>query len=443
MGDAKKRIETTFRYWYNSHFALVLESVFIGLAVGVTIAVFRFALGRVEAMRLKLYDALPHLSPLFLALWILALAAVGLFLGWASGRFPMIRGSGIPQVKGALMRKMTLNWAVELPMKIICGLLGLGAGLSMGREGPCIQIGAYMGKGVLSVFRRPNIERRFLVLAASAAGVAGAFNAPLASLFFVAEEMRAELSPLFLACAMGSAVLSDAVAGIMGEPVPVFNFREIRVLPYADLHWVLLLGILCGLLGAVFKRSLYTSLDLYDRLRVPPLARPVIPLLLSVPLAFFLPDITGGGQSLILSLSHQGRALSVVVLLLAAKIAFTALCYGSGTAGGIFLPFLACGALTGVGLGETLSLFGLIDADQSLNFLILGMAAFFTSVVGAPLTGIVLILEMTANFNHMGNLLLVCFASFVTANLIGSRPVYTVLLERMIHQSVEKEDKWL
>jgi H+/Cl- antiporter ClcA len=338
---------------------------------------------------------------------------------------------------------MTLNWAFELPLKIITGLLGLGAGLSLGREGPSIQIGAYVGKGVLTFLRRPNTERKFLVLAASAAGVAGAFNAPLAAMFFVAEEMQAALSPLFLACAMGAAVTADAVAGLLGEPVPVFNFKAITVLPLSDFPWIILLGILCGILGDVFKRSLYASLNLYDRLRIPFIVRPVIALMVSVPLIFYCADVTGGGQALIESLSVKEYALSTIVLLLGVKILFTALCYGTGTSGGIFLPFLACGALTGVGLGKALALFGMISADQSLNFLILGMAAFFTSVVGAPLTGIVLILEMSANFNHMGNLLMVSFVSFVTANLIGSRPVYHVLLERLTHEHAQREEKWI
>jgi H+/Cl- antiporter ClcA len=338
---------------------------------------------------------------------------------------------------------MTLNWVPELPMKIITGLLGLGAGLSLGREGPSIQIGAYVGKGVLTVFRRPNTERKFLVLAASAAGVAGAFNAPLAALFFVAEEMQASFSPRVLACAMGSAVTADAVASLLGEPVPVFNFKEISVLPMSAFGYVILLGVVCGLLGDVFKRSLYASLNLYDRLRIPQTFRPIIPLLLSVPLAFFLTDVIGGGQTLIEALSARHYALPAIALLLAVKMAFTALCYGSGTSGGIFLPFLACGALTGVGVGELLTMTGAVSDGQSLNFLILGMAAFFTAVVGAPLTGIVLILEMSGNFNHLGNLLMVSFFAFVTSNLIGSRPVYHVLLERLTHERTEREEKWI
>jgi hypothetical protein len=124
--------------------------------------------------------------------------------------------------------------------------------------------------------------------------------------------------------------------------------------------------------------------------------------------------------------------LGSIALLLAVKLAFTALSYGSGAAGGIFLPLLVCGALLGDGFGKVLVLFGHASADQSLNFMILGMAAFFTAVVKAPVTGAVLILEMSGNFNHLGGLVLACLAAFVAADLLGSRSVYDVLLERVL-----------
>jgi H+/Cl- antiporter ClcA len=214
---------------------------------------------------------------------------------------------------------------------------------------------------------------------------------------------------------------------------PVFDFKEIAVLPLENFPSIALLGILCALLGSLFKGSLYTSLNLYDRLRVPPLVRPLIPLLVSVPLGFFLFDISGGGHALIESLSHEERGLALIGLLLAGKIFFTALCYGSGTSGGIFLPLLACGALTGAGLGKLLAMAGFAVESQTLNYVILGMAAFFTGVVKAPVTAIVLILEMSGSFRHLGGLVLASFSAFVASEMTGSRPVYEVLLERLVH----------
>jgi H+/Cl- antiporter ClcA len=346
----------------------------------------------------------------------------------------MIKGSGIPQIKGVLHRDLTLNWTQELPLKIITGILGIGAGLSLGREGPSIQIGAYVGLGMLTLFRRPYRERKVLVTAASAAGIAAAFNAPLAGVLFVLEELQPNFSPIFIACAMGASMTADAVAGYFFGLGPVFDFRNIAVLPLRFIPWVILLGILCGLLGDLFKRLLYFFLNFYDRFKIPQTVRPVLPLLASVPLGLFLFDATGGGHSLIETLSQEHQAFGFILLLFAVKLLFTTLCYGSGTSGGIFLPLLACGALVGDGLGELLASAGFISNAQTLNFLILGMAAYFAGVVKAPVTGMILILEMCGNFNHLSSLVLVSLSAFVTSELIASRPVYETLLERLLKQ---------
>jgi H+/Cl- antiporter ClcA len=418
--------------WYESRLAVILEGVLIGAAAGGAVVFFRYVLSRGEDFRRSFYQALPGFPPSRILLWIGGLAAAGLFMGWAVKARPMIRGSGIPQVKGALLGRLSLDWGPELPLKLLTGILALGAGLSLGREGPSIQIGAYVGLGVLTLFRRPGRERKYLVAAASSAGLAAAFNAPLAGLLFALEELQPGFSPLFIACAMGSAMAANTVAGFAFGFKPVFNFNPVPALPLENLPWVLVLGLICGLLGALFKASLYGSLGLYDRLRIPPVLRPLIPLLASVPAGLFLFDITGGGHGLIESLSQTERALGLIVLLFAGKLLFTALCYGSGAPGGIFLPLLTCGALAGSALGMTLSGAGLVDGGRLLNFIILGMAGFFAATVQAPVTGIVLILEMSGDFNHLSSLVLVSFSAFVTVEILGSRPVYAVLLKRIL-----------
>jgi H+/Cl- antiporter ClcA len=436
MLKRRTNIPLLLRQWYASRLAVVLESILIGIATGFVIVLFRGILSRSDALRQTLYSrlaAMPApLLPRWTALWCLALIPPGLFLGLCSKKFPMIKGSGIPQVKGALNRLCSLNWAPELPLKFITGALGLGLGLSLGREGPSIQMGAYMGKGVLSVFRRPHRERKTLITAASAAGVAAAFNAPLAGVLFALEELQAGFSPAIIACCMGAAMAADLTAGWFFGLQPIFDFRYVQVLPLKSFQWIVLLGVLCGLLGDIFKRSLYLSQDIYARLHIPEIIRPVLPLLISVPLGFYFFDITGGGHNLIESLPRGGRSPELILLLLAGKIIFTALCYGSGTSGGIFLPLLACGALTGDGLGLLLNRLGCLAGGQNLNLMIMGMAAFFTGAVGAPVTGIVLILEMSGNFNHLSGLVLVCLSAFVTTLLINSRPVYEALLARFL-----------
>ncbi|MDR0708247.1 MAG: ClC family H(+)/Cl(-) exchange transporter [Treponema sp.] len=419
-------------FHFPSRLAIVVESVIIGLAAGFVIAGFRFALRQADIFRLRLYDALKTLPACWTVLWALALAALGALLGLAAHRFPMIKGSGIPQIKGSLTRRMALAWAPELPLKFITGIAGLGAGLSLGREGPSIQIAAYVGIGILTLFRRPWAERTFLVSAASAAGLSAAFNAPFAGILFALEELRLHFSPLALVCAMGASVAAAAAASFFFGQAPIFDFRSITPLPLRHIPWIILLGILCAALGDVFKRSLYLSQDFYQKLHIHQIIRPILPLLLSIPLCFYLYDSTGGGHSAIESLSIENRTLQTLMLLFAGKLLFTAVSYGSGASGGIFLPLLTCGAFLGDLTGDLLYKSGFIADGQNLNYMILGMAAFFSAVVKAPVTGVALIIEMSGAFNLMGSLILVSLTAFVTSELIASPPVYATLLERML-----------
>ncbi|GHV73530.1 voltage-gated chloride channel [Spirochaetia bacterium] len=433
MRKPKTRIEKAMRLWYDTRLAVVLESVLIGFMVGLVIVLFRILLGRANTLRAWLYGTfLPGKPWYWIAGLILALCLIGLFLGWAAKVRPMIRGSGIPQIKGVLIRELSLDWAPELPLKFVTSVLGLGAGLSLGHEGPSVLIGAYVGMGMLTLFRRPHHERKILFSAASAAGISAAFNAPLAGMMFIMEEMQSSFSPLVLACSMGASMAADVAAGYFFGLKPAFNFRHITLLPLHIFPWVVLLGILCALLGDLFKRLLYGSLDLYDTLHIPQALRPILPLLVSIPLGFFLIDVTGGGHSLIDSLYDINRTLRMIVLLLAVKMLFTAFSFGSGTSGGIFLPILACGALVGSIMGKLLLGFGFIQDAQTLNFMLLGTCALFTAVFKAPVTGIVLIMEMSGSFNHMVSLVLAALSAFVTTDVIASRGVYSVLLERTL-----------
>jgi H+/Cl- antiporter ClcA len=432
MEKSLENITLPIKYGYRSRLAVVIESIIIGFVVGFVIVFFRLSLVKADELRRRFYIFLTNAPVYWIVLWAVLLALIGLFLGWVAKKRPMIKGSGVPQTKGYLIREMSMEWAPELPLKLITGILGLGAGLSLGREGPSILIGAYVGLAVLTLFRRPYAERKSLVTAAAAAGMAAAFNAPLAGVLFAIEEMQCGFSALNIACAMGASMAADAVAGFFFGLGPIFDFRSMQLLSLSALPWVVLLGVLCGLLGDLFKRSLYCSLNLYDRLHIPQVMRPVLPLLVSIPLGFYFYDITGGGHNLIESLSQEQPVLKMIALLFLGKLLFTALCYGSGTSGGIFLPFLSCGALTGTALGIILNMMGFIDSSHNLNFMILGMAGFFTAVVKAPVTGIILILEMSGNMNHLGSLVLVSLSAYVTTEVIVSRPVYAVLLERAL-----------
>ncbi|MCA1949543.1 MAG: ClC family H(+)/Cl(-) exchange transporter [Treponema sp.] len=427
---------TLLRRLYFSRIGLVVESALIGLASGLVVSLFRMALVQADRLRLTWYQRLT--TVIYYGQWyligleILVFIVLGLFLGWMSLWRPMARGSGIPQLKGYFEGHLTFRWFSELLVKITSGILGIGAGLSLGREGPSVQIGSYVGMGILARSERPAVEKKFLITAGASAGLAAAFNAPLAGVLFALEELHHVFSPLLLTCTLAASMTADMVAGYFFGMHPVFNFRALRLLPINLYPWIIVLGVLSALGADLFKRALFGIQDFYKRLPVPRFMWPILPLLTSVPLGIYLFDVTGGGHPLIESLTVMQRTLSMLAFLFFIKLLFTALSYGAGTAGGIFLPLLVCGALLGTFTGQVLYVLGYIDELYILNFLILGMASFFTAVVKAPVTGAVLILEMSGNFNHFGGLMLVCLVAYVISDIIVSQPVYDVLFARLL-----------
>ncbi len=434
----------------NSKTILIFQSIAVGLLTGLVVLLFRLGLNRGEAFRSMVYASLGATAGAPQILLIIALAGIltllGLALGLLSVRYPMIKGSGIPQIKGELLGKMNHSWIPELPLKMVSGIAAIGAGLSLGREGPSVQMGAYTGKAfsyIRTVFGKTGepsaVERRYLFISGASAGLAAAFNAPLAGVLFVLEELHKHFSPLLLACVMGACLAGDLVSGTIFGLKPAFSFPAIAPLSFSLFPWLVALGMITAIGGDLFKRSLYAAQDLYKKMPIPDWTRPVIPMLASIPVGLFLFDASGGGHQLIEQLAHGQYTIGALALLFTVKLLFTALCYGAGTAGGIFLPLLACGALLGTFVGTLLCSAGLCTEIEIVNFLILGMAACFTAVVRAPVTGAVLILEMSGNLSHLGSLVLVCLSAQITAELLRSRPVYDALLRRQLDAQQDKK----
>lgn len=323
-------------------------------------------------------------------------------------------------------------WYKVLVSKFLGGVLGIGAGMSLGREGPSVQLGACVAQALGS--KRSELEQRFLLAAGGGAGLAAAFNAPLAGIVFCLEELVRHVSAQVLMSAMAAAVSAAAVVQLFFGSSPIFHIGELPVLPLAEYGWLLLLGSGLGFLALGFNKTLLLSLDIYDRLGWPVTVRIALPLFGAALLGFFLPQILGGGNALVDSLVSEEYLLSFLVILFVGKFLFTMLCFGSGAPGGIFLPMLVLGALGGAA-GSHFFLFLGADSSYAVNFIVLGMAAYFAAVVKSPVTGSILIMEMTGSFQHILSLSCVSMAAFLTADILGGGPVYEQLLARSLSRS--------
>ncbi len=408
------------------------KALAIGLVAGIISSAFRESLQWAETHRI---GWLQQLSPVGSLLASLLLGAAGGGLGlWLVRRFaPEASGSGIPHIKSVVLGEEELRWWRVLPVKFFGGLASIGGGLALGREGPTIQIGGATGLMVAKWFRvRPGEgERKALICAGAGAGLAAAFNAPLAGVIFVLEELHGAFTPVIFVAAFLACVTADVVCRIMTGETPVFGLHGMPVPSLNALPVALVVGVMAGFGGVVFNRCLLASLDAFDRLkRWPPLAVGALTGLVIGLASWIYPQVSGSG-SLLAERALAGEfSIRMVVVLIAARFVLTMISYGSCSAGGIFAPLLVIGALGGLAVGNTAHSLAPAWAEHPEVFAVLGMGALLTAIVRAPLTGIVLMIELTGKYDYMLPLLVSCLVAYGIAEGLRNLPIYEALRER-------------
>lgn len=409
---------------------IYLYSVAVGVFSGFIIVLYRTAISFFEAIRIKHTQQILHSLP-SLFIWILVSLLCGVTVAFLVKYAPLITGSGIPQIKAMLLRRIKLNWIKELPAKLLGGSLALGIGFSLGREGPSVQLGALTGEAFGKISEK-NEYSRYLVTAGAAAGISAAFNAPLAGVLFCLEELHRNISPIMLTCSLISAFCANVVMNFFYGNSPVFSVKLLHILPL-DLYpsTILTIGIATGFLGSVFNRGLLLFQRLFSRVIASQSLRIIISFPLIALAAVIFSHIAGGGDKLIALTSKEGIATVVILFLLAGKILITLFSYASGTPGGIFLPMLAIGSLIGSACSAFLVFIGNPSGYYN-NYLLLGMVGFFTAVVRAPITGAVLITEMGGSFSHFPAFILVSLIASLVAETLNTKPVYDLLLHQII-----------
>jgi CIC family chloride channel protein len=273
-----------------------------------------------------------------------------------------------------------------------------------------------------------------LIAAGAGAGLAAAFNAPLSGLIFVLEEVRRDFHPTVFGSAFIAAAVSDIVIRLSSGAFPVFSIPNYPTPPMESLPMFAILGVLAGLLGVAYNRGLLGTMDWFDRLQSQSalgalgVAAAVGALVGLV--GWFAPLMIGGGHSLAETVLAGQFALAAIPLWFLMRFVLTLTSYSTGTAGGIFAPLLALGALLGLAIGEIGHLVTPAAVPIPAVFAVVGMAAYFAAIVRAPLTGIALIVEMTGNYQQMLPLLVSCFCAYAVAEWLKDLPIYEALLER-------------
>jgi CIC family chloride channel protein len=416
---------------------ILLKALLVGLSTGLIASAFRILLQWSEVHRIALLEKLSPWSGLAVAL---GLGAAGGGVGlWLVRRFaPEVAGSGIPHLKAIVLGERTMNWRRVLPTKFFAGLAGIGGGLALGREGPTIQMGGATGMMVSEWLRVKSGEgeRKALLCAGAGAGLAAAFNAPLAGMIFVLEELQVRLTPVVFVAAFLAAVGADVVCRMLTGETPVFSLRELPAPTLRAVPVALLLGVICGLGGVIFNRALRKSLDLFDRLKHwPPFAVGALAGAGAGLAGWIYPGIAGSGSALAERAVVGEIAVKWLMPLLVARFFLTMWSYGSGAAGGIFAPLLVIGALGGLAVGHLAHRFAPAWAGHPEIFAVIGMGGLLTSIVRAPLTGIVLMIELTGKYDFMLPLLVCCLVAYGVAEALNDEPIYEALLERSRHHA--------
>lgn len=420
---------------------LITEGLCVGLIGGFIVLLYRVALTFAGNWLIKILSYIKG-NPFRCAVWFLILMA----LAWIVGRLvkwePMISGSGIPQVEGEVSGRLSQNWKRVLPAKFAGGFLCMLGGLSLGREGPSIQLGAMAGQGISRALGRGKREEKFLMTCGASAGLSAAFHAPLAGMMFAVEEIHKTFSIPILLPVMTASVTADYMASHILGLDPVFHFQITEYLPQ-NYYWLLiLLGILVGVSGVFYNWGMLKAQELYRKIPfLKETGRLLIAFLTAGVLGLVMPSVLGSGSGLIVSLTKGEMVLGMVVLTLVVKFLFSAVSFGSGAPGGIFFPLLILGALLGAVFAMTGAEFFGLDPVYINNFVLLGMTGFFTAIVRAPLTGIILLFEMSGSISQMLSLSIVSVTAYIVATLMRSEPIYDSLLKRILKADTIVHDK--
>ena len=411
---------------------LYLAATLVGVLAGLVGALFHGVLDQAAAFRGTLHGALGGAPfPGWLLLMLLG-ALVLVIAQWLVRRFaPETAGSGVQEVEAILAGERKLRWQRVLPVKFFAGTLAVGSGLVLGREGPTIHMGAALGQLASERLAPRPGDNKALLAAGAGAGLATAFNAPLAAIVFVIEELREHFDYRFqtvqsviLACC-AAVIVSGWMLG-MGPDMPL---PDLENAPLASLPLFPLLGVLIGGLAVLFNRLLLGSVAAFRALGSPgAYAAAVVTGLILGALVWFAPNTVGGGENLVGRLLQGQPGLYLLLALLAVRLLTTVGSYGLGLPGGIFAPMLALGTICGAAFSGLVGLVAPAFAVAPEVFAVAAMGALFAATVRAPLTGIILVIELTDAQSVTLPIILTCLTATFTAEGLGGRPIYASLL---------------
>lgn len=414
---------------------LAVQAAVVGAITGLAAASFRLLLNDASGLR----DDLIAWGHLHWWGFLLVLAACGAATALAASLVhrvePHAEGSGIPRVEAVIDGRTEPGSARILPVKYVGGLLSIGAGLALGREGPSVQMGGNAAIIVARLTRTSREHLQILVAGGAAAGLATAFSAPIAGGVFVLEELVKRFEPrttLATLIATGSGFASAHL--LLGDSGTELDTIEFAPPSLGQAGWVILVGLISGALGVGYNALMMAGLHFADTNRIPVEVRAAAIGVGIGAIAWFAPWLVGSGGNLTQSALLGQGTIGAVLGVLAARVVLGVVSYAALTPGGLFAPMLVLGSYLGLAVGLVA---GQLDphAPEAAGLALIGMAAFFTASVRAPVTGIVLASEMTGSTTLLAPTLGACAVAMLVAMALRSEPIYDLLTTRAVRNA--------
>lgn len=421
---------------------MVLGSL-VGLLGGIAAVLFTALIEWVQGLALG--SSLPAVPALAQVAWYwrVAIPAIGGLLvapivyRWAAEA----RGHGVPEVIEAVaVHAGNIRPRVAVA-KSVGSAITIGTGGSVGREGPVVQTGAALGSLLAQLLELPREQRRNLVGCGAAAGIAATFNAPIAAAFFAFEVILGNFAIATFGPIVLASVVATAVSRAHFGAAPAFTVPEYELTSWWELTSYAGLGLLCGALGCAFTWTLYRLEDVFEGSHLPKLLRPAAAGLLLGIAIVALPELYGSGFESIEAVLHGRETWAVALVLVAAKLLAASLTLASGGSGGVFSPSLFVGAVAGYAAGHAVGLVAPFPTGPPGAYALVGMGAVLGGATHAPITSMLMLFELTGDYNIILPVMLATTASTFTARGLMRGSIYTVKLQRKgIHVRAGREE---
>ena len=436
---------------YHSHYIknlllpCLIFSIITGVISSLFVMAFKIASSHVVELSVRIYEYV-RVNPMMLPLLVIGAAALGFIASLIIAFSHSCRGGGIPTSIAAIRGIVNFNWIKSIFFLPISALISFLAGVPLGTEGPCVQMGTAVGDGVIQVVggKKHRGWRRYMMVGGAASGFGLATGSPITAILFSMEELHKTISPLLFSVVSISVIVSQLMAQLISGfgigSIALFEINIFEALPLTLIYIPVIIGLLCGVCAILFIK-LYNLVDSFVKRKLKRLSvkfkLPVIFALVSL-VGFFFARMLGSGHSLIEQLIGEGRVEAealwyILLIIFATRAIFMMVSNTVGVTGGIFLPTLAFGAILGTLCAEAFITLGVIGDEYYTLLVVVGIVSFLGASMRIPVTACIFALEAFGGFYNILPITSAIAAAFIMVEVSGLADFTSTVIKAKAH----------